>query len=162
VSFVVFVTQRLYFFLKTLDLESTPSDKLISGGATMKIGEVSEKYEISSDTLRYYERIGLLPSVNRTDSGIRDYGELDLRRVSFIKCMRSAGLPIEVLIQYFVLVQRGDETIEARKRILIEQREQLLARMKEMQETLDLLEYKISVYENAVLKREQELHPIED
>ncbi len=85
----------------------------------MKIGEVSEKYEISSDTLRYYERIGLLPSVNRTDSGIRDYGELDLRRVSFIKVMRSAGLPIEVLIQYFVLVQRGDETIEARKVILI-------------------------------------------
>ena len=128
----------------------------------MKIGEVSEKYEISSDTLRYYERIGLLPSVNRTDSGIRDYDELDLRRVSFIKCMRRAGLPIEVLIQYFGLVQRGDETIEARKEILIEQREQLLARMKEMQETLDLLEYKISVYENAVLKREQELHPIED
>jgi MerR family transcriptional regulator, aldehyde-responsive regulator len=55
----------------------------------MKIGEVSEKYEISSDTLRYYERIGLLPSVNRTDSGIRDYGELDLRRVSIIKCMKT-------------------------------------------------------------------------
>jgi DNA-binding transcriptional MerR regulator len=76
--------------------------------------------------------------------------------------MRSAGLPIEVLIQYFELVQQGDKTIEARKEILIEQREQLLARMKEMQETLDLLNYKISVYENAVLKREQELLPIED
>lgn len=85
------------FFLKPLDLESTPGDKLIFGGATRKIGEVSEKYEILSDTLRYYERIGLLPSVKRADSGIRDYGELDLRRVSFIKCMRSAGLPIEVL-----------------------------------------------------------------
>jgi hypothetical protein len=67
-----------------------------------------------------------------------------------------------VLIQYFKLVQRGGETIEARKEILIEQREQLLARMKEMQETLDLLNYKISAYENAVLKREQELLPIED
>lgn len=128
----------------------------------MKIGEVSEKYEISADTLRYYERIGLLPSVNRTESGIREYGELDLRRVSFAKCMRRAGLSIEVLIEYFNLVQQGDQTIEARKDILIAQREQLFARMKEMQETLDLLNYKINVYENAVLKREQELLPIED
>jgi DNA-binding transcriptional MerR regulator len=76
--------------------------------------------------------------------------------------MRSAGLPIEVLIQYFELVQQGDETIDARKGILVEQREQLLARMKEMQETLDLLDYKISGYENAVLKSENELLPIED
>jgi DNA-binding transcriptional MerR regulator len=118
----------------------------------MKIGEVSEKCEISSDTLRYYERIGLLPSVNRTDSGIREYGELDLKRISFIKCMRSAGLPIEVLIEYFELVQQGDATINTRKHILMEQREQILARMKEMQETLDLLNHKISVYEKALLK----------
>ena len=68
----------------------------------------------------------------------------------------------EVLIQYFELVQQGDKTMEARKGILIEQREQLLARMKEMQETLDLLNYKIGVYENALLKAEQELLPIED
>ena len=128
----------------------------------MRIGEVSENYDISSDTLRYYERIGLLPTVNRNGSGIRDYGELDLKRVSFIKCMRSAGLPIEVLIQYFELVQQGDKTIEARKEILIEQRVRLLGRMKEMQETLDLLNYKIRLYENAVLKREKELLPIED
>ena len=89
----------------------------------MKIMEVSQQYEISSDTLRYYERIGLIPLVNRTDRGIRDYNELDLRRVEFIKCMRSAGLPIEVLIEYVGLVQQGDKTIEARKEILIEQRD---------------------------------------
>ena len=76
--------------------------------------------------------------------------------------MRSAGLPIEVLIEYFELVQQGDKTIEARKEILIEQREQLSARMIEMQETLDLLDYKISVYEKAVLRSEKELLPIED
>jgi DNA-binding transcriptional MerR regulator len=128
----------------------------------MKIGEVSEKYEISPDTLRYYERIGLLPSVNRSESGIRDFNDLDLRRVSFLKCMRSAGLPIEVLVRYFELVQQGDTTIEARKEILVEQREQLMVRMKEMQETLDLLDYKIRVYENAVLTKEQELLQIED
>ena len=82
---------------------------------------------------------------------------MDLKRVEFIKCMRSAGLPIEVLIEYIRLVQHGDETIEARKQILIEQRDQLAARMAEMQKTLDLLDYKIEVYENRVLKREQEI-----
>jgi DNA-binding transcriptional MerR regulator len=123
----------------------------------MKIAEVSEQYSISSDTLRYYERIRLIPPVNRNDRGIREYSELDLKRVEFIKCMRSAGLPIEVLIEYFGLVQQGDSTIEARKEILKEQREQLVARMREMQKTLDILNYKIEVYENAVLKKEKEL-----
>ena len=51
----------------------------------MKIAEVSEKYSISTDTLRYYERVGLIPTVSRNGSGIRDYSELDLKRVEFIK-----------------------------------------------------------------------------
>ena len=128
----------------------------------MKIAEVSEQYAISSDTLRYYERIGLIPHVHRNDNGIRDYSEIDVRRVEFIKCMRSAGLPIEVLIEYVALVQQGDQTIEARKEILKDQREQLAARMQEMQKTLDLLDHKIEVYENAVLKKEQEMTQIEE
>ncbi len=128
----------------------------------MKIAEVSEQYGLSSDTLRYYERIGLIQPVHRTESGIRDYNELDLRRVDFIKCMRSAGLPVEVLIEYVGLVQQGDKTIEARKEILIEQRELLAARMKEMQKTLDILDHKIEVYENAVLKKEQAMIQIEE
>jgi DNA-binding transcriptional MerR regulator len=128
----------------------------------MKISEVSEKCDISADTLRYYERIGLLPPVHRNDGGIRDYGELDVRRVEFIQCMRSAGLPIKVLIEYYGLVQLGDTTIEARKEILIEQREQLVAKMTELQETLDLLNYKITVYDNALLEREKELIQLVD
>ncbi|HET7143158.1 MAG TPA: MerR family transcriptional regulator [Anaerolineales bacterium] len=128
----------------------------------MKIAEVSERYGISSDTLRYYERVGLISPVSRDKSGIRDYNELDARRVQFIKCMRSAGLPIEVLIEYVGLVQQGDQTIETRKEILKEQREQLVARMNEMQKTLDLLDHKIEVYENAVLKKEKEIIQLEE
>ena len=128
----------------------------------MKIAEVSEQYSISSDTLRYYERIGLIPPVNRKESGIRDYNETDMKRVEFVRCMRSAGLPIEVLIEYIALVQQGDRTIEARKEILKEQGEHLVTRIKEMQKTLDILGYKISVYENAVLKKEKEIIHIED
>ncbi|MFN8433465.1 MAG: MerR family transcriptional regulator [Anaerolineales bacterium] len=123
----------------------------------MKIQEVSEKYSLSVDTLRYYERVGLIPPVTRTMSGIRDYSDLDVRRVEFIKCMRSAGLPIEVLIDYMELVQQGDSTIEARKDILKEQREQLIARMEEMKKTLDILDYKIRVYEGKVLETEKKI-----
>ena len=121
----------------------------------MKIAEVSERYGLSADTLRYYERVGLIPPVNRNGSGMRDYNELDIRRVEFIKCMRGAGLPIEVLIDYIELVQQGDRTIAARKEILIEQRDQLAERIQEMQKTLDLLNHKIQVYENAILTKEQ-------
>jgi DNA-binding transcriptional MerR regulator len=128
----------------------------------MKIAEVSEHYGITADTLRYYERIGLIQPVNRNGGGIRDYNELDLRRVEFIKCMRSAGLPIEVLIEYVGLVQQGDGTIEARKEILKGQRELLAARMNEMQKTLDILDHKIEVYEKAVLKKEKEIIQTEE
>lgn len=125
----------------------------------MKIQEVSERYGLSADTLRYYERIGLIPPVHREENGIRDYTELDLRRVEFIKCMRSAGLPIEILIEYVALVQQGDGTIPTRKEILVEQRRQLAARIQELQNTLEILDHKIEVYENAVLTREKRIIP---
>lgn len=123
----------------------------------MKIAEVSEKFGLSTDTLRYYERIGLIPSVNRNVSGIRDYNETDLQRVEFIKCMRSAGLPVETLIEYISLVLQGDNTTDARKEILKEQRELLVACINEMQKTLGILDYKISIYEDALSKKENEL-----
>jgi MerR family transcriptional regulator, aldehyde-responsive regulator len=128
----------------------------------MKIAEVSGKYGLSVDTLRYYERVGLIPPVHRNESGIRDYDELDLRRVDFIKCMRGAGLPMEVLIEYMGLVQQGDKTIEARKEILVEQRDLVAERLEEMQKTLERLNYKIDAYEKALLKKEKEIIPVEE
>jgi len=126
----------------------------------MRISEISQQSGISSDTLRYYERIDLIPPVNRNGSGIRDYSELDVKRVEFVKCMRKAGLPIEVLTDYFQLVHQGDRTVEARKEILKEQRARLMAKMEEMQQTLDLLNYKISMYEETLLKKEHEISQI--
>ena len=92
----------------------------------MKIAEVSERFGLSSDTLRYYERIGLLQPVNRSESGIRDYNEADIRRVDFIKCMRSAGLPIEVLIEYVGLVQQGDATIEVYENAVLTKEQEMV------------------------------------
>ncbi|WP_026486035.1 MerR family transcriptional regulator [Caldanaerobius polysaccharolyticus] len=123
----------------------------------MTIAEVSEKFGLSQDTIRYYERIGLIPHVNRNKSGIRDFTEEDCRWIEFIKCMRNAGLPIEVLIEYVALFQQGDETIEARKALLIEQRNQLIKRIEDMKKTLERLNYKIARYEQAIVEREKTL-----
>ena len=128
----------------------------------MTIAEVSKKYELSADTLRYYERIGLIPTVNRNKSGIRDYTEEDCRWIEFIKCMRSAGLPIEVLIEYVTLFQEGDTTIEARKDLLTEQHKQLTKKMEDMKKTIERLEYKIERYEQAVVRKENQLKKSED
>lgn len=123
----------------------------------MTITEVSEKFDLSQDTLRYYERIGLIPGVNRKKSGVRDYTEKDCGWVDFIKCMRNAGLPIEVLIEYVNLFQQGDETHEARKELLIEQRQQLKKRMEDMQKTLERLDNKIARYETGIVVAEKAL-----
>lgn len=128
----------------------------------MLISEVSTKYNVSQDTLRYYERIGLVPKVNRNKSGIRDYMEEDCKWVEFSKCMRSAGLPIEILIEYVALFQQGDATIAARKELLIEQRRKLIEKQEAMKKTIDRLDYKIKRYDKLVLQKEHELKNIED
>lgn len=115
----------------------------------MTIAEVSKKYDISADTLRYYERIGLIPSVERTKSGIRNYNSEACQWIEFAKCMRGAGVSIESLIEYCALTQKGDSTISARKELLMDEREKLVKKITEMQKTLERLNYKISRYEIA-------------
>ena len=106
----------------------------------MTIAEVSKRYGLSADTLHYYERIGLILPINRMNSGIRDYTEVDCRWVEFAKCMRSAGLQIEVLIEYVTLFQQGDRTRECRKQLLIEQRDKLQVQIEEMHQTMERLD----------------------
>lgn len=122
----------------------------------MTISEVSKKYDIPQDTLRYYERIGLIPHIKRR-SNIRDYTEEDCKWIEFIKCMRGAGLTIEVLTEYVTLFNKGDDTIEERKELLIEQRRILIEKMEETKKTIDRLNYKINSYEQCVVKKEKEL-----
>lgn len=102
----------------------------------MTIKEVSEKFNISQDTLRYYERIGLIPPVSRTASGIRNYQESDLGWVEHTVCMRSAGVPIEALIEYVKLFQIGDSTFEARRQLLKEQYDILMEQKQQIEATM--------------------------
>ena len=124
----------------------------------MTIAEVSRKYEISADTLRYYERIGLIPPVPRNKSGIRNYDEASCQWSELMICMRKAGVQIEALVEYVELFQQGDATIDARKEILIEQRERLTAKMNEMQASLDRLNQKINGYEKVLAAERQLLN----
>ena len=121
----------------------------------MTIAETSKKYNITADTLRYYERIGIIPPVPRTKGGIRDYDEESCRWIELMKCLRSAGVQIEALIEYAALCRQGEGTEERRKEILMEQRDQLLARMEEMQNSLDRLNYKIENYDQILRGREE-------
>lgn len=123
----------------------------------MTIKEISQRFNLTQDTLRYYERIGLIPPVPRNSSGNREYDEESCRWIEFIKCMRSSGLPIEILIEYVNLFQKGDETVGARKELLVEQRNQLLVKIKELQATVERLNGKIERYDNQLLEIEKGL-----
>ncbi len=116
----------------------------------MTIKEVCEKYDLTPDTLRYYERVGMIPPVTRTAGGIRDYQEEDIKWVELAKCMRSAGLPVEAMIEYLKLYQQGDGTIPARLTLLKGQMEILKEQHMQIKNTMERLQYKIDRYEEAV------------
>jgi DNA-binding transcriptional MerR regulator len=123
----------------------------------MTVAEVSKRCGLSIDTLRYYERVGLIPPVRRGKGGIRDYSDKDIEWVGFIKCMRTANIPIEVLIEYVNLFKEGESTQENRKALLKEQRDQLAERISNLQKILEKLDYKIANYGAAVLTVEHKL-----
>lgn len=121
----------------------------------MNISEISKMYGMTKDTLRYYERIGLIPPVPRRTNGIRNYDEASRGWIEFIHCMRRAGLSVEVLTEYVRLCQEGSSTEELRRQLLIKERERLDERIMQMQEIKARLDYKIARYEkiNAAAKR---------
>lgn len=116
----------------------------------MTISEISKKYNITPDTLRYYEKIGLLTNIPRNKNGIRNYNEKSCKRVEFIKCMRAAGVEIEILIKYIKLLEKGKNTVNERKELLEEQKEKLLDKQKNINETISKLTHKIEIYEDII------------
>ncbi|MCI8411413.1 MAG: MerR family transcriptional regulator, partial [Clostridia bacterium] len=113
----------------------------------MTIAEVGKKYNLTPDTLRYYERIGLISNVPRTENGIRNYDDKTCKTIEFIKCMRDAGVEIGSLIKYINLFEQGKGTAKKRKQLLEEQREKLLEKQKNINDTINKLNYKLELYE---------------
>ena len=116
----------------------------------MTIRQVCARYGLTPDTLRYYEKIGVLPRVHRSASGVRDYDQEDLGWVENAVCMRSAGVPVERIAEYVQLYQAGDETLAARRDLLAGVREGLLEQRRQLDAEIDRLSFKISRYDAAV------------
>ena len=116
----------------------------------MTIKEVCRKFDVSADTLRYYERVGVIPEVRRTAGGIRDYSEEDIKWVETAICFRSARMPIDLLIEYVRLYRKGDDTLRDRLELLIEAKKRILDERKKYDDALAKLDYKISKYDEAV------------
>lgn len=123
----------------------------------MTIAEVAAKFDLTQDTLRYYEKVGLIPKVKRTSGGTRNYTEYDCGWIDFIKCMRNAGVQIDSLVEYVRLFEQGDSTANLRKQILERERDRIATQVTEMQSTLDRLNAKIKRYEKDVFPVEKEL-----
>ena len=123
----------------------------------MNIKKVSDLTGVSADTIRYYERIGLIPPVTRNQSGIRDFTEREIGLLEFVRCFRKAGVSVEALIDYVALLEEGEGTEEARLAILKEQAENLDARLEELNAARERLAYKIDNYQEVISRREMEL-----
>ncbi|HEL2051746.1 TPA: MerR family transcriptional regulator [Streptococcus suis] len=118
------------------------------------ITEVSEKYQISSNTLRYYERIGLLPDIPRQSNGNRYFTENNLKWLEMIICLRHSGIPIENLVNYADLLKQGKGTEKERENLLREQLATLYQKQANLQRSIDRLEHKISLYESGDIEQE--------
>ena len=115
----------------------------------MNIKSASDLLGISADTIRYYERVGLVPPITRTATGIRDFQDQDIEVLEFIKCFRSAGVSVDSLVDYMSLYQKGDETREERLDILEDEKKKLEERFSQLQTALNRLNLKIKLYKEG-------------
>lgn len=122
----------------------------------MNINAVAKKFDLTKDTLRYWERIGLLPEIGRNQSGYRDFKERDMNWVFYIQALRNAGMSIEALIEFVKLYREGDQTTVARKSLLMDQRQELADKAKEIKKTIKYLDFKIDHFEDHTLNYEKE------
>lgn len=113
------------------------------------IGETAKMLNISPSTLRYYDKEGLLPFVERSSGGIRVFKEEDFGWLFIIECLKKSGLSIKNIKSYIDMALKGDETIGERLEMFKKQRETVIEQMNELQSTLDTLEYKCWYYETA-------------
>lgn len=113
------------------------------------VGEMAKILGVPASTLRYYDKEGLLPFVERTSGGIRMFKEQDYEWLKIIECMKRAGMPIKDIKVYIELALKGDETIHERLELFQKQKQLLEEQLRSMQHTLDVLEYKCWYYETA-------------
>ena len=110
------------------------------------IQDVSNKTGLSTHTLRYYEKEGLISGVERSQGGFRQYTDEDLERLGLIRCLKNTGMSIQEIARFVQLTHEGDHTLEERVELLREHRERVLERMAEMQKHLDKVTWKLNFF----------------
>lgn len=109
------------------------------------IKQVSERFNISSYALRYYEREGILPSIHRSESGIRQYSDFDLEWIELIRCMRATGMSLSHIKNFVNLCSLGEDTVPERRRIVLQQKEIIEQHIKEYKEYLKVVNKKLKI-----------------
>jgi len=113
------------------------------------IGEVANKLNIPTSTLRYYDREGLLSNVKRSSGGIRVFSDLELGALSMVECLKATGMQIKDIKQFLDWCSEGDSTLEKRRDMYLQRKEVVKKQMEELQNTMDVIEYKCWYYETA-------------
>ncbi|WP_446897057.1 MerR family transcriptional regulator [Clostridium sp. LBM24168] len=116
---------------------------------TYSIGEISEMLNISISTLRYYDKEGLLPLVNRTPGNMRIFDDTDVECLKMIECLKNTGMPLKDIKQFFEWCEKGDSTIEQRYDLFIHQKEKTEKQIALLQNSLDRINYKCEFYRIA-------------
>ena len=116
---------------------------------TYTVGEMAKLLGVPASTLRYYDKEGLLPFVERSSGGIRIFRDSDVEWLRVIGCMKKAGMSLKDIRQYIELAMKGDDTIDARLALFRHQRQVLQQQMEELQHTMRMVDYKCWYYETA-------------
>ena len=120
------------------------------------IREVCEKTGLTAHTLRYYEKEKLLPSVDRSAGGFRQYSDEYMEKLAMICCLKNTGMSLQEIAQFMALAREGDSTLQARCEMLKKHRESVLERMEEMQRYLDKVTRKYDFYSKRLKEYEQQ------
>ncbi|WP_207695175.1 hypothetical protein DOK67_0001292 [Enterococcus sp. DIV0212c] len=118
----------------------------------MNSKEAAEMFDLTTDTVRYYERVGVIPPIKRDKNGYRVYTTRDLNWIYLAKSLRQAGVSIESLIEFATLSQLGGNVEDAQKQILHDQLQEITDKLEKMTQTRDLLQYKIDTYDEHIAK----------
>lgn len=113
------------------------------------VGEMAKRLGVPASTLRYYDKEGLLPFVERSAGGIRMFRDSDYEWLQIIECLKKTGMPLKDIRSFVLMAMQGDETIEARLTLILAQRDAVKKQMAQLQETLDTLDFKCWYYETA-------------
>jgi DNA-binding transcriptional MerR regulator len=125
---------------------------------TYSIGEVAKELDLSVYTLRYYDKEGLMPFVERTESGKRLFKESDIAALNIIECLKSTGMPIKEIKHFIDWCSEGDATLQNRYDMFLERKATVEAKIKELQQTMKIIDHKCSYYKTALEAGTEEVH----